>query len=411
MDPKLIVDLFFGLLQLGWAMQAPTMQLREAPPEYPIEAFKADCGDHNSKLISRCRPSGDDKLDNAAWEKTEEELSSEMFLGPFFDLQDAPFPIVRLLRRFDTWEQHGGAENPTVRLIDDALEGGQNGATGSQFTHRPTDLDSWATQCRMVQERFPQSPLSQFPSDFKKACKQVPAAPSLAGFAVMVQWHPRKRCPAFLVGRTQFFGGKSCPVNFARVPDWCCHVLATMAGFATSHCVDDVLAVDRKTTIFSGWLVWRVLAACCGWVVPDSKSPLPSQVHRILGATSDLSQTPSNTFNLTRQRVSQLTCMVKDILESSHLHPSMAGKVWGRLEFCCTQMFGRFGRAKLRPFSRRQHEHRRIWLNHQLTSALKWWLEILSCSPPRVIPTNLSERRRIVSYSDGEGSEAGVGVA
>ena len=28
-----------------------------------------------------------------------------------------------------------------------------------------------------------------------------------------------------------------------------------------------------------------------------------------------------------------------------------------------------------------------------------------------MIPTNVSERRRIVSYGDGEGSEAGVGVA
>ena len=213
LDPQLIVDLFFGLPQLGWAMPAPTMQCREAPPEYPIEALKTDCGNHNSKLISRCRPSGDDKLDVAAWEKTEEELSSEMILGPFFDLQDVPFPCVRLLRRFGTWEQHGGAKNPTVRLIDDALEGGQNGATG-----RPTDLDSWATQCRMVQERFPQSALFQFPSDFKKAYKQVPAEPSLACFAVMVQWHPQKRCPAFLVGRTQLFGGKSCPVNFVATP-------------------------------------------------------------------------------------------------------------------------------------------------------------------------------------------------
>ena len=300
-----------------------------------------------------------------------------------------------------------------MRLIDDALEGGQNGATGSQFTHRPTDLDSWPTQCRMVQERFPQSALSQFPSDFKKAYKPVPAQPSLAGFAVMVQWHPQKRCPAFLVGRTQFFGGKSCPVNFARVPDWCCHALATMAGLATSHCVDDVLAVDRKTTIFSGWLVWRVLAACCGWVVPDAKSPFPSQVHRILGATSDLSQTPCGppTLSISQDRVAQLTSMVKDVLVSGHLHPAMAGKLWERLGFSCTQMFGRFGRAKLRRFSRRQHEHRRFWLNHQLTSALKWWLQILSCSPPRLVPTDLSARRRIVSYSDGEGSEAGVGVA
>ena len=330
-DPKHIVDLFFGMPQLGWTTPAPTMQLREAPPEYPIEAKKADCGNHNSKLISRCRPSGDDKLDRAAWEKTEEELSSEMILGPFFfDLQDVPFPIVRLLRRFGTSEQHGGAENPTVRLIDDALEGGQNGATGSQFTHRPTDLDSWATQCRMVHERFPQSALSQFPSDFKKkAYKQVPAKPRLAGFAVMVQWHPQKCCPAFLVGPTHFFGRKSCPVN--RVPEWCCHALATMAGLATSHCVDDVLAVDRKTTIFSGWLVWHVLAACCGWVVPDAKSPLPSQVHRILGATSDLSQTPCGppTHSISQNRVAQLTSMVKDVLKSGHLHPAVAGKLWG----------------------------------------------------------------------------------
>ena len=50
-DPKLIADLFFGLPQLGWAMPAPTVQLREAPPEYPIEALKADCGNHNSKFL------------------------------------------------------------------------------------------------------------------------------------------------------------------------------------------------------------------------------------------------------------------------------------------------------------------------------------------------------------------------
>ena len=295
-----------------------------------------------------------------------------------------------------------------------SVEGGQNGATGSQFTHRPTFLDSWATQCRMVQERFPQSALSQFPSDFKKCVQTSSSGTKFGRLCCNGAMAPAETLSSVHGGPyTVFFGGKSCLVNFARVPDWCCHALATMAGLATSHCVGDVLAVDRKTTIFSRWLVWRVLAACCGWVVPDSKSPLPSQVHRILGATSDLSLTPCfpPTLSISQDRVSQLTCMIKDVLESGHLHPAMAGKLWGHLGFSCTQMFGRFGRAKLRPFSRRQHEHRRIWLNHQLTSALKWWLEILSCSPPRVIPTNLSERRRIASCSDGEGSEAGVGVA
>ena len=97
-----------------------------------------------------------------------------------------------------------------------------------------------------------------------------------------------------------------------------------MDGLATSHCVDDVLAVDRKTTILSGWLVWRVLAACCGWVVPDAKSPLLSQVHRIFGATSDLSQTPCGppTLAISQDRGAQLTSMVKDVLESGHLQPA-----------------------------------------------------------------------------------------
>ena len=159
-----------------------------------------------------------------------------------------------------------------MRLIDDALEGGQNGATWSRFTRRPTDLDSWVTQCRMVQERFPQSALSQFPSDFKKAYKQVPAEPSLAGA-------PAETLSCVPGGPYTILWWKVLPCKFRE-------------SSRLVHCVDDVLAVDRKTTIFSGWLVWRVLAACCGWVVPDEKSPLPSQVHRILGATSDLSQTP-----------------------------------------------------------------------------------------------------------------------
>ena len=65
-------------------MPAPTMQCRAALPEHPIDALKTDCGYHSSKLLTRCGHSGDDKLDAAAWEKTEEELSSEMIPWAFF---------------------------------------------------------------------------------------------------------------------------------------------------------------------------------------------------------------------------------------------------------------------------------------------------------------------------------------
>ena len=47
--------------------------------------------------------------------------------------------LVRLLLRFPTWEQHGGAVAPTCRNIDNGLQGGQNDFIGMQFTTRPAD--------------------------------------------------------------------------------------------------------------------------------------------------------------------------------------------------------------------------------------------------------------------------------
>ena len=121
--------------------------------------------------------------------------------------------------------------------------------------------------------KFPNDHLEQFASDFAKAFKQVPADPSLANLAVIVQWSPEHTCPAFFIGRTQFFGGKACPVNFARVPDWGCHALAVLGAVPASHCVDDVLAADRASTIYSGWVLWRRLAALTGWDIPDRNPP------------------------------------------------------------------------------------------------------------------------------------------
>ena len=99
MDPRLVADLFLGMRQLGWAAPAPTSLLREALPQYPVAALTADCDTLNSKLLSRCRPSDDVELDEAAWEKSEEELQANMILGPFSYFNDVSFLTVRLLRR------------------------------------------------------------------------------------------------------------------------------------------------------------------------------------------------------------------------------------------------------------------------------------------------------------------------
>ena len=81
---------------------------------------------------------------------------------------------------------------------------------------------------------------------------------------MICQWSPKWRRPVFFDGRTQFFGGKSCPVNFARVPDYWCHVMASLGAMGMSHCVGDMLVAERASTIRSGYCLWRGAVALAG---------------------------------------------------------------------------------------------------------------------------------------------------
>ena len=74
-------------------------------------------------------------------------------------------------------------------------------------------------------------------------------------------------------------------------------------------------------------------------------------------------------------------------------------------------LWSKFGVAKLRAFTRRQQETT-ITSNEQLRSALRWWLRVLPARARRkVISKHLRERPVCLTYSDREGSYAGVGVA
>ena len=101
----------------------------------------------------------------------------------------------------------------------------------------------------MAQESSPNDEIKQFVSDFASAYKQVAGDPALAGLVVICQWSPKWRHPVFFVDRTQFFGGKSCPRNFARVPDYWCHVMTSPSAMGMSHGVDDMLVAERAATI------------------------------------------------------------------------------------------------------------------------------------------------------------------
>ena len=410
-DFMFLADHLLGLPKVGWICAAPSHLVREAPPSISIEQLYTGRDEHNCQLLKKIGPSSDPALDEASWEKTSAEFKHGVLIGPFWSLAEVPLAAPRLVRRFPIWETHGGCER-TCRNIDDMLEGGQNDACGTQWTHVPADLDAWAGLVRAVADLYPDSSLRGHTSDFAKAFRQQTADPQQAHWHVVATWCPDRCQPALGIAVAQLFGGKAAPVNFARIPSWCIYALAFFFSAAYIHCVDDMLSIEREETAYSGYWGWRHFAAFCGWDIPDKKSPPPLPTLRVLGAWCKLSPLPRSpaVLEILPERAQQLRAEVLQVLRDGRLLPGYAARLVGKLGFASTQLFGKYGRAKLRPFVRRQYESSMFGLNPQLRSALQWWAECLLHQFPREIPFRIADENVVVTYSDGEGSMAGIGV-
>ena len=203
------------------------------------------------------------------------------------------------------------------------------------------------------------------------------------------------------------------PINFSRYPSWCCYAIASLGALATEHCVDHIIGIERACTIDSGWRLWRHFADLCGWRVPDSKSLPPTDCRTVLGAEVNLQQFPQSpaVIRITARRIEVLQVQLNSILASGQLSSGLAGQVWGKLQHACSMLWGRYGAAKLRPFARRQRESL-LAINPQLRSSIDEWIKALEANSfPREVRLFGQDPRTLISYSDGEGSEAGVGVA
>jgi len=418
-DLNFLPHYLFGFDSVGWAMHDPLAVPKFVPPLKPYSSLWEDLEYHNSYILSRCKSSGDPKLDAASWKKTLDEFDSGSLKGPHYSLEDVTRLLsvsssaFRLLLRFPIWEQHGGAKEPTCRNIDNGLQGGQNDTVGLQYTTRPADIDTIISLVRAMQEAFPSDSFEGSTSDFKSAYRQATSNPLQARFWILAVFDPEKNCPCFCVAAAQLFGGSSAPLNFCRIPGWCTFASSRLFFMAFVSCIDDMIFCERKSHAEVAFKLWRGFAECCGWLIPDDKSPPPSALFRALGAMICLASEPGGDsfVHVTSDRAEKMVAAMDSLLESKRLPPALAGQLFGQLGFTCTQFHGKWGRAKLRPFVRRQYEVDTFALNPQLMSAIVWWKTNIPRAPKRQVFVNNSSRPLVITYSDGEGSDAGVGVA
>ena len=410
-DFSAVIDLVWGLPMAGWARHCPNLVQKLSSLPKPFSEILGGVDEHNRKVLASVRSTGDREADELAWSKSQKEFDTGGLLGPWSSLAEIPFKVFRLLQRFVIHEQHGG-QAATVRCIDNALIGGQNEFSATTAAHRPCDLDTWVALCRIVGSKFLE-PLSAITSDFKTAYRQVTSDPNQAHLWVIAMWCPVVCSVVFGAAVSQLFGSGTAPLNFSRYPSWCTWMVSILFLLPMEQCVDDLLSVERATTMLSGFHCWRSFAVACGWDVPDEKSPPPQRFLRTLGAMTDLRLFPDGPIKLLSaiERVEATISDLENILRERRLTPGFAGKLYGRMQWASSTIFGRFGRAMLRSFSRRQHEPGRFNLNNQIKAACEFWIRNLPNVRPREVPINPHLMPLAISYSDGEGETAGVGCA
>ena len=99
-------DYVNGLPMTGWACPSIALPAKLTLPTATFQSISVVDPEHNAKIISSVKSTGDIDLDNASWDKSKKEFNVQTLRGPFAP-EDLPAGV-RLLPRRPIWECHGG---------------------------------------------------------------------------------------------------------------------------------------------------------------------------------------------------------------------------------------------------------------------------------------------------------------
>ena len=116
----------------------PEMLIRSRLSSITIDELVRKSKTNNYKMISQAVSTGDDKLDEMAWQKTKDECDRNIafVVKSYSELVEQLGDNVVIAVRRAIWERHGNARGWSVRVIDDFLAGMQNHASSYCCVHR-----------------------------------------------------------------------------------------------------------------------------------------------------------------------------------------------------------------------------------------------------------------------------------
>jgi len=243
--------------------------------------------------------------------------------------------------------------------------------------------------------------------DLKAAYRQCPLLSAHVQFAITMVWNPYSKTIDYHELYGQPFGAGHAVPNFYRLAAWAMAGIRRLLFVVGDHFFDDYFYIEPKNTAPSAaWALQRFMQIV-GLKLDSEKSQLPRSVWHALGVVFDMRSMLSSRLLLVKAKETRvLNALVEmvSILQNNRLRPSHAAKVFGKLDFLNTTLFGRVGRTGLGPLKQRQHatEVNKNWqLNDMLRAALAWLIEILLLAPPREMRLDEAVEKTCLLYTDG----------
>ena len=174
--------------------------------------------------------------------------------------------------------------------------------------------------------------------------------------------------------------------------------------------VDDTHVIDVEPGSGEAVAAFQEVMSLLGWALDTKKRQPSSSCVQSLGCQLSV-HSNGVSWALDSEKRETWLGDIRRHLASGVMQPGEAAKLYGRLAFGGQRVFGRVGRAALRPLARQQRG-RSTHIARRLSSALTWWEAFLSQCPVQ----HLKWERRLlgapdmVLYTDAE-QKGRVGVA
>ena len=337
-----------------------------------------------------------------------DDVADGKMAGPFYtDSEVADFFDSD---KFTLSKRFGVPQHDKTRPCDDFSGSGVNSCCRTERALTLSTLDNFfALMCAIVVafglEHDPQPQIKFFKRDMLSAYRQIWLLLRALVFAPIIFWHPELLCPVVFVHLALPFGPRASVNSFNRVAQGVTFLMQAKFYLPVDSYFDDWWGAAPSSLIDRIFHMFAQVMNALGLDIKLAKDVHPTFRGEILGHIANVMSVPFSLEN-TPRRLESLRTLVRSALESNALRPSVAGEIAGKFGFACTAIYGRVGRACLKPVYERQHSSSGSHiLSRSLRAALVCMYRILEDPQPRVVlPSFMGSRRSCVAYTDGQGA-------